>query len=184
MHTLYYPLCSHLTLTPTACNNTIVIVANTIILHTPLLLCLTTFPTYYSHFLCIAHTFLSSSTPLSYVWPIPYYLNRRYFYDPHTLRPYLIFLQLLFNSTHKYDTNRIDFASHLLHSHIAYIRSIPFHSFAICAILIIFSLAPTDFTSTPLSSLQTIIRHHRMSKPFLNPSHLNSFVILKILLTY
>ena len=104
-HTTYYPLYSHLTLTPTACNNTIVIVANTLYrpaslpllaiaplqsnFHTPLLLCLATFPTYYSHFLCIAHTLLSALFPLFtycpyllifinstfYVWPIPYYFD-------------------------------------------------------------------------------------------------------------
>ena len=114
----HYPLCSHLTLTHTACNNTIVIIANTLIsprvtsnfsyCSSPFQLSYTTFtlPPNFSHLLfplftygpylviSIIPTFLSS-TPLSYVWPIPYYLNRFYFYDLHTLPPYLIFVQLL-----------------------------------------------------------------------------------------
>ena len=124
------------------------------------LLCLPTFPTYYSHFLHIAHTLLSALFPLSYlhqlhfyVWSIPYYFHRRHFYNLNTLRPYLISVQLLSVFTRKYDTNCIDFASYLLHSHIAYKRSIPFHSFAICFTLIIFSFSSTNIQSTPLSTL-------------------------------
>ena len=108
----------------TACNNTIVIVANTI----------------NSHMYCpyrvisIIPTFLSS-TPLSYVWPIHYYLNRFHFYDPHTLHPYLIFVQLLPGLLANMTRIISIFASYLLHS---YIISTPFHIFAICATLIIF----------------------------------------------
>ena len=143
-HTTYYPLCSYLTLTLPVCNNTIEIVANTIISHTPLLLCLMTNSTFYNHQICIAHTLLSASFPLftycSYLL-IPYYLHYSQFYDHHTLRPYLIFLQLPFNSTHKYDANCIDRASYLLHSLPSYKRSILFSSFAIHFTLIILSFS-------------------------------------------
>ena len=90
-HTTYYPLCSHLTLTPTACNNTIVIVANILyrpasllllaiaplipIFTTPLVLCLSTFP---CHLISIIPTF--------YIWPIHYYLQHSIF---TTLTPFL-----------------------------------------------------------------------------------------------
>ena len=105
-------------------------------------------------FLYMAHTLLFESIPL--LRPSK---GVRY------LHPYLIFVQLLPVFTHKYDTNCIDFASYLLHSHIAYIRSIPFQLFAICATLIIFMFSSHRLLLHSNFPLQISKRHHRMSKP-------------------
>ena len=106
-HTTHYPLCSYLTLNLTACNNTIWIVTNTNISHTLLII-----PTAIS----ISPTFLSA-TPLSYIWPIHYYLNRSHFYDSITLRPYLIFVQLLSVFTRKW-CKSYRFSHHTYSTHI------------------------------------------------------------------
>ena len=71
-HTAYYPLCSHLTLTHTACNNTIELSPTQLYRTHYFLLCPTTFPTYYSYF---------------YVLPIPCYQHYSHFpmYGPYVI---------------------------------------------------------------------------------------------------